>query len=374
MNSTRFSRPTATTDHGHSCPQNPRNHSGPELRNGKLSMGLRFAGPTADEITPRLRASATGPSLKWLPKIALFALLFGFSLATPQTHAFDDYSCQLCYSGAIFFDQAPETVGTCTWVLSYPCQQAITAFCPGTDCNFPFMDPAADWYFEANNDDRYHGLKITSRILWYTASALIEVIEPTNLVEESITVYAFDGDNFRQGTFSITISTGGGCSTCDPNGPGTGSSALGTTSTQNGSVQAGFGLGRFAFGKKAGGLTIKETSPTSLLSTPCCLKFPYGTNTGCEIVTNAAGIRQIKSAEGLANVVTNTAAKYYIDIYPLSQIGPKGATAFIRFQILLSKPSRLKTQTARARRRINCASSMATETPTNTAGKRTAGG
>src|SRR6185369_8640350 len=29
-----------------------------------------------------------------------------------------------------------------------------------------------------------------------------------------------------------------------------------------------------------------------------------------------------------ANIVTNTAAKYYIDIYPLSQVGPKGGDGF----------------------------------------------
>ena len=39
---------------------------------------------------------------------------------------------------------------------------------------------------------------------------------------------------------------------------------------------------------KVGALTIKENSPTSLLTTPLCLQFNYPTNSGCEILTNTA--------------------------------------------------------------------------------------
>src|SRR5262249_28288175 len=82
--------------------------------------------------------------------------------------------------------------------------------------------------------------------------------------------------------------------------------------TENGSVTALFNLGRYAFGKTAGRLSIQESNPTNLLTTPSCLRYFFDTGGECQVITNNAGIRQVKAPEGLADVVTNTAWRYYI--------------------------------------------------------------
>ncbi len=99
-------------------------------------------------------------------------------------------------------------------------------------------------------------------------------------------------------------------------------------------------MGRHAFGKAAGALSIHEKYPASLLSTPASLGFKFGentnsytastngaiisfstgTNTYCEVLTNSAGLRQVRSPDGLANVIVVNASKYIIDIYPLSAV------------------------------------------------------
>lgn len=75
-------------------------------------------------------------------------------------------------------------------------------------------------------------------------------------------------------------------------------------------------LGRCDFGKSAGALNLNETYPTNLLSTPTCLNYVWPTNYDCQVLTNGAGIRQVKVPEGLADISTNTAYKYSINIFP----------------------------------------------------------
>jgi hypothetical protein len=82
-------------------------------------------------------------------------------------------------------------------------------------------------------------------------------------------------------------------------------------------------LGRYAFGKSVGALSIHEKYPSNVICKPCCLGFlyPSGTNnTACEMITNSAGIRQVKVPEGLANVVIDSAYKYSIGIYSPSVV------------------------------------------------------
>ncbi len=97
--------------------------------------------------------------------------------------------------------------------------------------------------------------------------------------------------------------------------------AVSFTVTENRSVATFFNLGRYAFGKRAGGLSIKEANPTNLLTTPSCLNYLFDTSGACQVITNTAGIRQIKAPEGLADVVTNTLCRYYIYMYPASAVG-----------------------------------------------------
>src|SRR5258706_6224313 len=236
-----------------------------------------------------------------------------------------DPSCAECNSGGVHFS-LPEENNTCQFVMHVPCQQSFMAFTPGTDCLSPFLDVHSEWSFVSGGA----GLKLTRVDGFLYAAVNVEVAGSVDdVVEGAVTIQASDGDNTKTGSFSVQVSSASVCGgTCPGSSSSSASAPIGSTTSQNGSVQARFGLGRYAFGKKAGALTIKELSPTSLLSTPCCLKFLYGTNTACEVLTNGVGVRQIKSAEGLANIVTNSATRYYIDIYPLSQVGPKGGDGF----------------------------------------------
>jgi RHS repeat-associated protein len=98
---------------------------------------------------------------------------------------------------------------------------------------------------------------------------------------------------------------------------------FGDALVRDGSIDLRILLGRCEFGKTAGSLSMKETYPTNLLSTPTCLNFCWKTNYDCEVLTNGAGIRQIKVPEGLADVSTNTTYKYYVNIFPTNGVGSK---------------------------------------------------
>jgi RHS repeat-associated protein len=91
----------------------------------------------------------------------------------------------------------------------------------------------------------------------------------------------------------------------------------------DGSVELRFLLGRYDFGKSVGTLSVKETYPTNLLATPTSLKFCSRTNYDCEVLTNGAGIRQLKVPEGLVDIATNTAFQYYINVFPTNGVGSK---------------------------------------------------
>jgi hypothetical protein len=91
--------------------------------------------------------------------------------------------------------------------------------------------------------------------------------------------------------------------TCPVAGP-----AIGAAAVVQGSVSTQIRMGRSAFGKPAGALSIHEKYPTNLLCRPAALGFLYApsTNSECEVLTNNCGIRQVRVPEGLANVVTNS--------------------------------------------------------------------
>jgi RHS repeat-associated protein len=94
----------------------------------------------------------------------------------------------------------------------------------------------------------------------------------------------------------------------------------GASDSSTGSIKNLMNLGRYAFGKRAGLLAIHEKSPTNTLTLPCCLKFNHRTNYDCLIITNAAGIRQARTPEGVMDIVTNSVYKYAIKHYPISAI------------------------------------------------------
>src|SRR6185503_11397790 len=72
---------------------------------------------------------------------------------------------------------------------------------------------------------------------------------------------------------------------------------FGTTFSANHSVSSRFQMGRSAFGKFAGNLSLHHAYPTNKLSKPDLLRWSYGTNTACEVLINSNFIRQIKSCQ-----------------------------------------------------------------------------
>jgi len=241
-----------------------------------------------------------------------------------------DANCRDCNAKQVHFDLAQED-NTCHFVMHIPCQRSVAASCYGSDCCTGIGNvPADNWSIDGDA----HGLKITGYDIIACCMEGYAVIEPAGRLDEvtpgTITVRAVGEYGVKSSSLDIDVVSPSLWGNCCGGGSSAAASSpiIGSTITANGSVEARFGLGRYAFGKKIGALSVKESNPTSLLSTPCCLKFLYATNADCEVLTNAAGVRQIKAAEGLANIVTNTAAKYYIDIYPLSQVGPKGGDGF----------------------------------------------
>src|SRR5947207_2967188 len=65
------------------------------------------------------------------------------------------------------------------------------------------------------------------------------------------------------------------------------STSFGTTTATDGSVELQVSLGRRAFGKSAGFLSIKEFAPTNLLGTPRLLRYRFPTHSDCELITNS---------------------------------------------------------------------------------------
>lgn len=162
----------------------------------------------------------------------------------------------------------------------------------------------------------------------YSYTASISPVGSLGAVSEgSLTVSVTGTDAFtgQQATWTGTIyvrighPTGG----CNGSGCNSGSPSVGNTRIANESVAVKFDLGRCAFGKmSAGTFGIKESSPMHALSTPACLKYLFSTNSDCQVITNGAGIRQIKVPEGLANIVTNGSTNvYFIEFYSADQVG-----------------------------------------------------
>jgi len=145
-------------------------------------------------------------------------------------------------------------------------------------------------------------------------------------------------DDIVPGTITVTMSCGDGSSVSisllvyvNPSCSGGTSGAcpastipsFGTATPVLGSVDLQVSLGRRAFGVSAGFLSIKQFEPTNTLATPGRLRYRFPTNSGCELITNGAGIiLQVKAPECLANVYTNAGdfCRYWIDIYASSAV------------------------------------------------------
>src|SRR5258706_13099183 len=84
--------------------RNPHNNQGnPSEPRHLLPLGGPRSGGTIQPQNSRVYSIA--PALNWRPPIFVLPVLFALSLITAQTCA-HDWTCDLCYSGAVFFDQA----------------------------------------------------------------------------------------------------------------------------------------------------------------------------------------------------------------------------------------------------------------------------
>ena len=233
------------------------------------------------------------------------------------------YACGTSCNRVFFTTE--ETAATCQslFVLS-ECNQSIQAYVFesdaywGTICNC-FTNGANDpaiWTIDGNN----LGLKIEGHGVDDSCFGFADITPADrweDVQEGTLTVSVHNASGGKSGPLAVKVSKAGcGCE-----------SSPASASAFNGSAAASFGIGRGAFGKFIGSISMKESAPTNLLCTPLCLAYKFGTNMGCEVVTNCTGIRQVKAPEGLANVVTNSAFKYVVQFYPLSALGAKYTNA-----------------------------------------------
>ena len=117
----------------------------------------------------------------------------------------------------------------------------------------------------------------------------------------------------------------GGCSSCASAVP-----KLGGSSTSLDSLNVRMNLGRGLYGvRPAGMLFVHETVPSTELSTPLRLKFGGLTN-GVEIILSGDGaLRQVKTSEGLADIVTDSALQYRVSFYSASNAGAKSGGVYV---------------------------------------------
>lgn len=218
--------------------------------------------------------------------------------------------CEMQISGGL---------GECRSIMALPCVTSISASVPwGTSpsntCLIFINEPS--WSLSPAAGP---GLTVVTNSA--KTALTITVDDPDAVRLGTYTVKAVGQHNWGGGgpvtktaTFTITKSCAESC---------TSTPAAGATTAELGSVLTRVNLGRYGFGKAVGELSLHEKYPTNLLCTPACLGFLYaqGTNYQCEVVTNAAGvIQQVRVAEGLANIVTNNAYKYFIEIYSPSAV------------------------------------------------------
>jgi RHS repeat-associated protein len=105
----------------------------------------------------------------------------------------------------------------------------------------------------------------------------------------------------------------GGCSTSSCNTP------LGGVSTGNQSVDVEVNLGWSSAVGNAGKLAITSDYPGASLATPWALQYNYS-RPDVQVITNAQGLRQVLAPEVLADIVTNSATKYFINLYSSTNV------------------------------------------------------
>ena len=102
------------------------------------------------------------------------------------------------------------------------------------------------------------------------------------------------------------------CATCDGGFSG--------ASGANSSVDVAFGLGWSALSGTAGRLSINADYPDASLATPKALRYNYVRPDVAVIRDGNGNLRQVNAPEGLADIVTNSATSYFINLYSPTNI------------------------------------------------------
>ena len=92
-------------------------------------------------------------------------------------------------------------------------------------------------------------------------------------------------------------------------------------SIENGSIHVGLNLGKANFGDSVGALRIVESTPSAVLGTPASLRYSSAWPDVKTIRDGSDAIRQVKTPQCLADVVTETADKFRVDFYDANNIG-----------------------------------------------------
>lgn len=92
---------------------------------------------------------------------------------------------------------------------------------------------------------------------------------------------------------------------------------------ENGSIHVNFNIGRADFGQSVGALRIAESVPNGVLGTPASLRYSSAWD-GVEVIHDSSeAIRQVKTPQCLADVVTETADRFRVDFYDANNIGAR---------------------------------------------------
>jgi len=105
---------------------------------------------------------------------------------------------------------------------------------------------------------------------------------------------------------------GGACASCN--------NGFGGTSANDSSVDVAVGLGWSSLSGHAGQLSISADYPSSTLATPQGLTYE-SVRPDVQVITDSQGnLRQVNAPEGLAEITTNSATEYTINLYSATNV------------------------------------------------------
>jgi RHS repeat-associated protein len=148
---------------------------------------------------------------------------------------------------------------------------------------------------------------------------------------EWVLVGPSDGDasfvKVDETTLVVTSNDGSGCADCLAD--------AGAACQTLGSAEVHFPLGKSLYDRGGAQLYFHEDPLTATSSTPAALKFS-GKTSLFDVITTGQGLRQVKGAKSLADIVVTSSSSYDIRYYSLTNVGSKStvyATSGIPFVV-----------------------------------------